>query len=151
VPGLVSLALIAVAIILWRILPSKKGAPAPSVSAMPILAVLNFENKSGDPKLDSWRDALAELLIEDLSQSKYIRVISGEQMFTTLKRLGLAEARRYSSEDIDKIAAQTRATDILRGSYIRAGESFIITPASRNRAPAKARLPSGSRPVTRRT
>ena len=35
--------------------------------------------------------------------------------------------RKYSSEDIGKIAAQTRATHVLRGSFIKAGESFIIT------------------------
>ncbi len=70
---------------------------------------------------------LSELLITSLSQSKYIRVISGEEMYTILKRLGIAEARKYSSEDIENIAVQTRATHVLRGSYLKAGESFIIT------------------------
>ena len=127
VPGLVFLALIAAGIILWRIIPSKKAAPAPSASGQPTLAVLYFENKSGDAKLDNWRDGLAELLITDLSQSRFIRVVTGEEMYTILKRLGLADARKYSSEDIEKIAAQTRATHVLRGSFIKAGESFIIT------------------------
>ncbi len=127
VPGLVFLALIAVGIIVWRILPSKRSAPPPSASGQPILAVLYFENKSGDAKLDNWRDGLAELLIAGLSQSKYIRVISGDEMYTILKRLGLADARKFSSEDIEKIAVQTRATHVLRGSFIKAGESFIIT------------------------
>jgi len=127
VPGLVFLALIAVGIIVWRILPSKRSAPPPSASGQPTLAVLYFENKSGDPKLDNWRDGLTELLIEALSQSRYIRVVSSDQLYTILKRLGLADARKYSSEDIEKIAAQTRATHVLRGSYIKAGESFIIT------------------------
>jgi serine/threonine protein kinase/tetratricopeptide (TPR) repeat protein len=104
-----------------------RPAPAPSVSGMPTLAVLDFENKSGDSKLDSWRDALPELLITSLQQSRYIRVVSSDQMFTVLKRLGLADARRYSSEDIRKVATQTHAVDVLRGSYIKAGESFVIT------------------------
>ncbi len=127
VPGLVFLVLIAAGIILWRVVPSKKAAPSPSASGQPTLAVLYFENKSGDPKLDNWRDGLTELLIEALSQSRYIRVVSSDQLYTILKRLGLADARKYSSEDIEKIAAQTRATHVLRGSYIKAGESFIIT------------------------
>jgi serine/threonine protein kinase/Flp pilus assembly protein TadD/TolA-binding protein/phage FluMu protein Com len=127
VPGLVFLALIAVGIIIWRILPSKRSAPPPSASGQPTLAVLYFENKSGDPKLDNWRDGLTELLIEALSQSRYIRVVSSDQLYTILKRLGLADARKYSSEDIEKIAAQTRATHVLRGSFIKAGDSFVIT------------------------
>ena len=110
-----------------RIIPSRKPALSPSASGQPTLAVLYFENKSGDPKLDNWRDGLTELLIEALSQSRYIRVVSSDHLYTILKRLGLADARKYSSEDIEKIAAQTRATHVLRGSYIKAGESFIIT------------------------
>jgi len=127
VPGLVFLVLIAAGIILWRFVPSKKPAPSPSASGQPTLAVLYFENKSGDPKLDNWRDGLTELLIGALSQSRYIRVVSSDQLYTILKRLGLADARKYSSEDIEKIAAQTRATHVLRGSYIKAGDSFVIT------------------------
>ena len=127
VPGLVFLTLMAVGIIVWRILPSKKAAPSSTASGQPTLAVLYFENKSGDPKLDNWRDGLTELLIGALSQSRYIRVVSSDQLYTILKRLGLADARKYSSEDIEKIAAQTRATHVLRGSYIKAGENFVIT------------------------
>jgi serine/threonine protein kinase/tetratricopeptide (TPR) repeat protein len=127
IPALAFLALIAVGIILWRILPAKKPVPRPTASGQPTLAVLYFENKSGDKKLDFWRNALPELLITALSQSKYIRVVSGDEMLTILRRLGLAEAQEYSSEDIGKIAAQTRATHVLRGSFIKAGESIIIT------------------------
>jgi serine/threonine protein kinase/tetratricopeptide (TPR) repeat protein len=127
VPGIAFLALISVGIILWRVIPSRKSASSSSASGMPTLAVLYFENKSGDPKLDNWRDGLTELLIEALGQSRYIRVVTSDQLYTVLKRLGLADARKYSSEDIEKIAAQTRATHVLRGSYIKAGDSFVIT------------------------
>jgi TolB-like protein len=126
-PGLAFLALIAAGAVLWRVLPSKKPAAALSASGRPTLAVLNFENKSGDPKLDGMRDMLSELLITSLSQSKYVCVIAGEEMYSILKRLNLADARKYSSEDIEKIAAQIQATHVLRGSFIKAGESFIIT------------------------
>jgi serine/threonine protein kinase/tetratricopeptide (TPR) repeat protein len=127
VPILTLLILVAAAVLLWRVIPSKKPAAPPSASGRPTLAVLYFENKSGDPKLDNWRDGLAELLIADLSQSRYIRVISGDEMYTILKRLGLTDARKYSSEDIERIATQTRATHVLRGSYLKAGETFVIT------------------------
>ena len=127
VPGLVLLALMAIGITLLRVIPPKKSSLAPSVSGKPILAILYFENKSGDAGLDNWREALPELLITALSQSKYIRVVTNDEMYTILKRLGLADARKYSSEDIEKIASQTRATHVLRGSFMKAGESYIIT------------------------
>jgi tetratricopeptide (TPR) repeat protein len=82
---------------------------------------------SGDARLDRWRAGLAELLMASLSQSKFIRVVPGDEMFTILKRLGMADARKYSSEDIKKIAAQSRATHVLSGSFITAGDIFVIT------------------------
>jgi serine/threonine protein kinase/tetratricopeptide (TPR) repeat protein len=127
VPGLAVLAVVAAGLVLSRVIPSKKPAPAPSSTGRPTLAVLYFENKSGDPKLDNWRDMLSELLITSLSQSRYMRVVTGEEIYTILKRLGLTEAPRYSSEDIERIAAQARATHVLRGSFIKAGDGFIIT------------------------
>jgi len=126
VPGLVFLVLIACGFILWRIVPLKKGVPPPA-PGQPTLAVLYFENKSGDIKLDYLREELAELINIDLSQSRFIRVVTGEEMYTILKKLGLADGKKYSSEDIEKIAAQTRATHVLRGSFIKAGESLVIT------------------------
>jgi serine/threonine protein kinase/tetratricopeptide (TPR) repeat protein len=127
VPVLFFIVLVLAGFFLWRIIPSKNAALPPSASGQSTLAVLYFENKSGDPKLDNWRDELAELINIDLSQSRFIRVVTGEEMYTVLKRLGLADARKYSSEDIEKIAAQTRATHVLRGSFIKAGERFVIT------------------------
>ena len=127
IPVVALLALVAVGFVLWRVLPLRRAALAPSPSGQPTLAVLHFENKSGDKKLDFWRSALPELLITDLSQSRYLRVVSSDEMLTILRRIGLAEAQEYSSEDIDKIAAQTRASQVLSGSFIKAGEGFIIT------------------------
>jgi tetratricopeptide (TPR) repeat protein len=130
--GRVALAFVAVgAIFLW-ILPSKKAAPPPPSSVRPTLAVLPFENRSGDQNMDYWREDLPELLITSFSQSKYIRAISGDEMLTVLRKLRLAEAREYSSEDIGKIVALTRATHILRGSLIKAGESIVITASLQN-------------------
>jgi len=127
VPVSAFIVLVLAGFVLWRIVQSKKPAQSPSASGQPTLAVLYFENKSGDTKLDYLREELAELINIDLSQSRSIRVVTGEEMYTILKRLGLADARKYSSEDIEKIAAQTRASHVLRGSFIKAGVGFIIT------------------------
>jgi serine/threonine protein kinase/tetratricopeptide (TPR) repeat protein len=127
IPAIAILGLAIFGFVLWQVIPSRKPALFPSASGQPTLAVLYFENKSGDPKLDNWRDGLAELLIADLQQSRYVRVISGDEMYTILKRLGLADARKYSSDDIEKIAAQSRASHVLRGNYFKAGEGFVIT------------------------
>jgi tetratricopeptide (TPR) repeat protein len=126
----------------WRIAVRPPALSWPR--GMPALAVLSFENRSGDAKLDRWRDGLAELLIEDLSQSKHIRVVSGEEVYATVKRLGLANADRLSSDDVARVAARTRATHILRGSFFKAGEAFVITAnllkPGANKSPLSLRL-----------
>ena len=130
IPGFGLLAVVVAGLILGPIVIGPRARPSPS-AGRPILAVLDFENRSGDAKLDHWREGLAGILISSLSQSKFIRVVQGDEMFTIMKRLGLTEARRYSSEDIRKIAAQSGATHVLSGSFVRPGESIVITAGLR--------------------
>ncbi len=127
VPGFAALSCVAVGLIAWRVVVPPRPALLPAGFVQPVLAVLSFENKSGDQSLDYWRGALAELLVAELSQSKYIRVVTTGQMLTALRRLGLAEAEVYSSEDIERIAAQTQAAHVLTGSFVEAGGSIVIT------------------------
>jgi tetratricopeptide (TPR) repeat protein len=109
-----------------RFLPKKQFAPPPP-SGKPSLAILYFENISGDKSLDPWKTALTELLITKLSQSKYINVLSSDRIFGLLKRLNLQEARKYSTEDLVKVANEGGATYTLSGSLMRAGKNIIMT------------------------
>ncbi|MEN8154404.1 MAG: tetratricopeptide repeat protein [Acidobacteriota bacterium] len=93
----------------------------------PTLAVVDFENKSGDKELDNWRDAFSELLTIDLSQSRYIKVLRSDEVYCIKKKLGILESRKYSSDDLKAIAKKGGASYILKVSYFEAGESFMIT------------------------
>jgi serine/threonine protein kinase/Tfp pilus assembly protein PilF len=109
-----------------------KGKSEPETLVMkpgdkPSLAVVYFENKSGDKKLDNWRDAFSELLTTDLSQSKYIRVLRSDQIYGIFKKLNLLEAKRYSEQDLKEIAKNGQVNHILKGSFIKAGDKFVIT------------------------
>lgn len=125
--ALITLPALAVGFTVFRAVVPPKPRPLPAGYVQPVLAVLPFENKSGDKLLDPWRDALGELLFADLSQSKYLRVVSSGQMLTALRRLGLADSAAYSSEDIGKVATLTRAAHILSGSFVKAGKAIVIT------------------------
>jgi len=85
-----------------------------------------FKNNTGDESLDHWRTALSDLLIADLTQSKYIRVISGDRLFNILRQLNILEAISYSSEDLRKVASRGRVNHILQGNLTKAGENFRI-------------------------
>nr|NIN92522.1 tetratricopeptide repeat protein [bacterium] len=125
IPALVVIALIIAAVVIWKPLLRKEAIP-PAPSGKPSLAVMYFKNNTGDDDLDHWRTALSDLLIADLTQSKYIRVISGDRLFNILGQLDLLEAISYSSEDLRKVASRGRANHILQGNLTKAGENFRI-------------------------
>jgi len=85
-----------------------------------------FENNTGEPNLDHWRKALSELLTADLSQSKYLSVMSGDKLYNILDDLNLLDAQSYSSEDLERVGSRGGVEDIVRGSYTKAGDNFRI-------------------------
>ncbi|MFO7979695.1 MAG: protein kinase [Candidatus Aminicenantes bacterium] len=121
------LAVAAVAIIVLILLkPWSQKEEVPLPSDKPSLAVVYFENNTGDDELDHWSKALCELLIADLTQSKYIQVLSSDKLMDILIDLNKLEAQSFSSEILKEVALRGGATHILRGSYAKAGEQFRI-------------------------
>ena len=124
IPSFVLIAIIIAVLVIWRPWASERASPLPS--GKPSLAVVYFENNTGDESLDHWRKALCELLIADLTQSRYIRVLSSDRLLDILSDLEQIEARSFSSKILQQVAARGGSTHILRGSYTKAGEQFRI-------------------------
>ncbi len=129
VPVSVFIVLVIAGVILWRVLPSKKLAPLPSASGKPSLAVLPFENYSGDASLENWRYGFPELLITGLSSSKYLKVLRQDEVNGVLKKLNLTEGKALTSDNIKKIAQEAEVSSLLKSSFVKAGGNFIITAA----------------------
>jgi tetratricopeptide (TPR) repeat protein/TolB-like protein/predicted Ser/Thr protein kinase len=124
VPAIALVALAAVALILWRVLPKRKAAPVPTDK--PSVAVMYFKNNTGDAGLDHWRTMLSNLLVTDLTQSKHIRVLSEDRLFQILTRLGQEDSQTYSADVLRQVAAEGGVNHILQGAYARAGDEFRI-------------------------
>jgi serine/threonine protein kinase len=124
IPVLVFVAVIIVGVIIWQLLPKEEAIPFPSDK--PSLAVMYFKNNTGDVSLNHWRSALSDLLITDLSQSRYIRILSGERLFYILRQLGQQEATTFSSDILKEVATKGRVENILVGSFTRAADKFRI-------------------------
>ncbi len=135
--------LVVAAILAVRLIPKKGGVS--SRSGIPSLAIVYFKNNTGDPKMDFWRSALAESLITDISQSKYIRVLSWDEVYGTLKDLNLLEAQSYTTDDLKKVAEKGQAEYVLQGSLSRAGDKFRIETTLRQIKPGKASAPETAR------
>jgi len=124
-PALIVAVIAVIAILIWQLLP-KKEAVLVAPSDRPSIAVMYFENNTGDQSLGHYRKAISDLLITDLAQSKHLNILRGDRLFNILRELNLLEARSYSSEELKKVADQGGATHILQGNYTKAGESFRI-------------------------
>jgi tetratricopeptide (TPR) repeat protein/tRNA A-37 threonylcarbamoyl transferase component Bud32 len=124
VPALVAVLVIAAGLILLRLLAKKRAAPPPS--GKPSLVVMYFKNNTGDAKLDHWRVAISDLLITDLSQSKYLKVLSSDKLFNILSEMRQADAKNFTSKVLNDVAARGGVANVLVGSYAKAGENFRI-------------------------
>jgi serine/threonine protein kinase/Tfp pilus assembly protein PilF len=124
IPVSVIVVVIIAAIFVWQVLPQKETGAIPS--GKPSLAVMYFENNTGEEGLDHWRKALSDLLISDLTQSKYIKVLSSDRLFSILRKLDLLEAKSYGTEDLQEVALQGQASHLLQGVLTKAGENFRI-------------------------
>jgi tetratricopeptide (TPR) repeat protein/tRNA A-37 threonylcarbamoyl transferase component Bud32 len=123
-PALVLIAVVAVTLVIWKLASKRPSVPVPTDK--PSIAVMYFKNNTGDPKFDVWSTALSDSIITDLSQSKYVRVLSTDQLLSILRKLELLEARSYASEDLRRVAELGSVKHILLGSMSKAGEAFRI-------------------------
>ena len=124
-PAVAIVVVLAGAFLAYRLLARKPAAPA--APGKPTLAVLYFENISGDKTLDAWKTGLTELLITKLGQSRFLRVLDGNTIYSLLRRLNLDEARKYTKEDLTKVANAGGANYTLSGSLMRAGQNIIVS------------------------
>ncbi len=124
VPALIGVIIVIAAIVIWQLLPQKETIS--TSSGKPSLAVMYFENHTGDESLDHWRKMIPSLVIADLTQSKYIEVLSGEKLYSILSDLNQVDAKSYSSDVLKQVAAKGRVNHILVGNFAKAGESIRI-------------------------
>jgi serine/threonine protein kinase/predicted Zn-dependent protease len=119
------LALAIIALAAWQLIPKRDVVPL-SLSGKPSLAVLYFENNTGDESLNHWKKGLSFSLISDLSQSKLLTVLPGDRLYQILNDLNQTETERYSSDVIKEVASQGKIENIVTGSLTKAGETFRI-------------------------
>lgn len=124
IPAMV-VALAIIVVVIWQLLPQKDISPL-TPTGRPSLAILYFKNNTGDKNLDFWRDALSDLMIDDLSQSKYIYVLAKDRLFNIMQKLNLLEAKNYSSKEIKQVAARGVVNHVLQGNYAKAGDLFRV-------------------------
>ena len=102
-----------------RMDPSAKPSPtmAPALPDKPSIAVLPFENLSGDPEQGYFADGIVEEIITALSRIRWLFVIARNSSFTYKGR----------AVDVKQVGRELGALYVLEGSVRKAGNRIRIT------------------------
>ena len=96
---------------------TQEPAPAPALPDKPSIAVLPFQNMSGDPEQEYFTDGMVEDIITALSRFKSLFVIARNSSFTY----------KGKAVDIKQVGRELGVRYILEGSVRRAGGKIRIT------------------------
>jgi len=124
IPGAIVVAAAIIALVVWQFFLVERAGTLPE--GKPLLAVMYFENHTGDESLDIWREMIPEALIADLNQSKHIDVLSSERLFQILNDLNQLRTRTYSLDLLKQVASRGEANTIVSGSFTKEGETFRL-------------------------
>ena len=97
--------------------PVPSQAQAPDTSAQPSIAVLPFDNMSGDPEQEFLTDGITEDIITELSRFPDLRVIARNSSFVY----------KGKATDAKQIASELGVRYVLEGSVRRSGEKVRVT------------------------
>lgn len=122
--GLASAAVLA-AIGLW-VWTSQRAPIAEATGTRPSVAVMHFENNTGNPSMDWLRTGLTDMLVTDLSQSTDVEVLSTDRLVQILRDLNKLEDRAISFETVQELARRAHVKHVLLGSYVKAGDAIRI-------------------------
>jgi serine/threonine protein kinase/TolB-like protein/tetratricopeptide (TPR) repeat protein len=123
--GVASLAVL-LALGLWFWSTQYRAPIAEATGTRPSLAVLHFENNTGNEEMDWLRTGLTDMLVTDLSQSTDVEVLSTDRLVQILRDLGKLDERAIDSETIAEIARRGHVKHVVLGSFVKAGETIRI-------------------------
>ena len=121
-PAFIVIAFAIIAVLAWRFIPKKKPALAPKIENS--VAVIAFENLTGDKSLDDLRKAIPNLLITSLEQSGHFYVATWERMHDILKQLGKGDVEIIGRDAGFELCRQEGIEAIVLGTFTRAGNMF---------------------------
>ena len=117
---------IAAGVVLTRPRGTNTGASGGAKSGKPSVAVLYFDNTTGDKSLDWMRTGITEMVVTDLSQSQEIEVVGTDRLYGILAELKRQDDRVLSPDVISAVAERTGVDRVVVGSYVKSGDAIRI-------------------------
>lgn len=105
---------------------SRDAIPAEATGTRPSVAVMYFENNTGNKDLDWLRTGLTDMLVTDLSQSPDVEVLSTDRLVQILSSMNKLDDPVVSFDTVQEVARRAGVKHVMLGSYIKAGDTIRI-------------------------
>jgi tetratricopeptide (TPR) repeat protein len=123
IPAFVVIAIIVAAVIVWRFIPKKEVALAPKIENS--IAIISFENQTGDIAYDYLQKAIPNLLITNLENTGLLYVATWERMHDLLRQMGQKDVENINRDLGFEICRREGIESIVTGSFVKAGDTFV--------------------------
>jgi tetratricopeptide (TPR) repeat protein len=90
------------------------------------LAMLPFQNGTGEERFDWVRTGLPDLLRSDLQQAKALRLVGQDRVESILDGLQIGDRRELRDQDLVRIAGLLGVDNVMTGRIMRAGDRFRV-------------------------
>ncbi|UCE18631.1 MAG: protein kinase [Gemmatimonadota bacterium] len=90
------------------------------------IGVMFFENQTGENKYDYLRKVLADMLITDLNQSRFMQAMTFESMFDLMKSLGYEDATIIDASMGAELCGLAGARFMVLGGLSKSGNTFVV-------------------------
>jgi tetratricopeptide (TPR) repeat protein/TolB-like protein len=107
----------------WALFGTDRRGFVASAAPRPV-AVLAFENLTGDPAYDYLGRAIPNLLITSLEQSKSLRVTTWERLQDLVRLAGSKPAEKLDLETAFELCRREGVEAVVVGSFVKAGGTF---------------------------
>jgi len=122
-PAIILLATIVTGVVGWKFFLERSAFA--SIEDMVSVAVISFENQTGDSSYDYLQDAIPNLLITSLEQSKSFRITSWERMRDLLGQLGRKDVEVIDRDLGFELCRLDGVQAIVVGSFTKAENMFV--------------------------
>ena len=104
------------------------AAAEAAAKAVPLrtLAILPLTNAAASAELDWMREGLADMLVTDLGQSRYVRPVPGERVLRVLKDIGAESQTRFDASALEAISKRAPAQTVLYGQFVQSGDTVRL-------------------------
>ncbi len=122
IPAIVLVTAIIAFIVVWQVLRSKEPVAAPKIENS--IAVISFENQTGDAAYDYLQKAIPNLLITSLEQTGGLYVMTWERMHDLLAQMGKRDVENIDGDLGFRLCRMEGIETIVRGSFVKMGNMY---------------------------